>query len=131
MGVTRSLLGERSLALALRAGCLAQAERLLTLTTRRGEERGDRLGRLLGVVVGVGRGFQEVGHPCLPFRGEGENADVFASVEQVQSAALRAVGRGVEMYVGVAGRLEGRRCWWNVWWRCEGSWRMRGTRGRW
>lgn len=69
------------------------------------------LGQILGCVVGIWREFQEVGYPCLPFRGEGEVADVFASVAQVQSVALRAVGKGVEMYVGVAGELEGRKCW--------------------
>lgn len=82
-------------------------------------------------MVGVGWAFHEVEYPCLPFRGEGEVADVFVSVGEVQGVALRGVGRGVEMYVGLAGKLEGRRCWWNVWWRCEGWWRMRGGRGRW
>ena len=124
-------MGERSLALALRGGSLAQSERILNLVLHRGEESGWVLGRILGCLVGVGWAFHEVEYPCLPFRGEGEVADVFVSVGEVQGVALRGVGRGVEMYVGMAGKLEGRRCWWNVWWRCEGWWRMRGGRGRW
>ncbi|KAK8815603.1 hypothetical protein WA538_004729, partial [Blastocystis sp. DL] len=83
------LLGERSLALALRGGSLAQSERILNLVLHRGEESGWVLGRILGCLVE---------YPCLPFRGEGEVADVFVSVGEVQGVALRGVGRGVEMY---------------------------------